>query len=63
MFMIDYTKAYITHNNGTSLGTIDEDNNFEDLGTFVDSEGNALTKVYGHFGKMERLFNTTIWRQ
>ena len=52
MSAIDYTKAYITHNGGTSLATIDENNNFVDLGAFVDGDGNALTKVYGlAFGK------------
>ena len=47
MSTIDYAKAYITHNDGKSLATIDENNNFVDLGTFVDGEGNALDKVYG----------------
>ena len=64
MSAIDYTKAYITHNDGTSLGTIDENNTFENLGTFVDGDGNALTKVYGlAFGRMEDLFNTTRRQQ
>ena len=59
MSAIDYTKAYITHNNGTSLGTIDENNNFEDLGTFVDGDGNALSKVYGlAFGKDGEIYLT-----
>ena len=59
MTAIDYTKAYITHNNGTSLGTIDENNNFEDLGTFVDGDGNTLSKVYGlAFGKDGEIYLT-----
>ena len=59
MSAIDYTKAYITHNDGKSLGTIDENNNFEDLGTFVDGDGNALTKVYGlAFGKDGEIYLT-----
>ena len=59
MSAIDYTKAYITNNNGTSLATIDENNNFEDLGTFVDGDGNALTKVYGlAFGKDGEIYLT-----
>ena len=56
---IDYTKAYITHDDGKSLGTIDENNTFEDLGTFVDGDGNALTKVYGlAFGKDGEIYLT-----
>ena len=59
MSAIDYTKAYITHNDGTSLATIDENNNFVDLGAFVDSEGNALSKVYGlAFGKDGEIYLT-----
>ena len=59
MSSIDYTKAYITHNNGKSLATIDENNNFVDLGTFVDGEGNALDKVYGlAFGKDREIYLT-----
>ncbi|MDC3010864.1 VCBS domain-containing protein [Synechococcus sp. AH-736-G21] len=59
MSAIDYTKAYITHNDGTSLGTIDENNTFENLGTFVDGDGNALTKVYGlAFGKDGEIYLT-----
>ena len=59
MSAIDYDKAYITHNDGTSLATIDENNNFVDLGTFVDSEGNALQKVYGiAFGKDGEIYLT-----
>ena len=59
MSAIDYTKAYITNNNGTSLATIDGSNNFEDLGIFVDSAGNALTKVYGlAFGKDGEIYLT-----
>ena len=59
MSAIDYTKAYITHNNGTSLATIDENNNFVDLGTFVDSGGTALTRVYGlAFGKDGEIYLT-----
>jgi hypothetical protein len=59
MSAIDYTKAYITHNDGTSLATIDENNNFVDLGTFVDSGGTALSKVYGlAFGKDGEIYLT-----
>ena len=59
MSAIDYSKAYITHNNGTSLATIDSGNSFEDLGAFVDSEGNALSKVYGlAFGKDGEIYLT-----
>ena len=59
MSAIDYTKAYITHNNGTSLGTIDQNNNIEDLGTFVDGNGDALTMVYGlAFGKDGEIYLT-----
>ena len=56
---IDYTKAYITNNDGTSLATIDNNNDFEDLGIFVDTDGNALTKVYGlAFGKDGEIYLT-----
>ena len=59
MSAIDYTKAYITNNNGNGLATIDENNNFEDLGTFVDGDGNALSKVYGlAFGKDGEIYLT-----
>ena len=59
MSSIDYSKAYITHNNGKSLATIDENNNFVDLGTFVDGEGNALDKVYGlAFSKDREIYLT-----
>ena len=59
MSAIDYTKAYITNNDGKSLATIDESNTFVDLGIFVDSAGNALTKVYGlAFGKDGEIYLT-----
>ncbi len=59
MSAIDYTKAYITHNDGTSLATIDENDNFVDLGTFVDSRGTPLSKVYGlAFGKDGEIYLT-----
>ena len=55
MSAIDYTKAYITHDNGKRLATIDENNTFVDLGAFVDDNGDVLTwpeLVYGlAFGK------------
>ena len=65
MSAIDYTKAYITHNDGKSLATIDENNNFVDLGTFIDSGGNDLFEsLWVSFWQGWRdLFNTTKWRQ
>ena len=52
---IDYTKAYITHNGGTSLATIDENNNFVDLGTFVDDEEMPFRTFMGQpLARMER---------
>ena len=45
MSAIDYTKAYITHDDGKRLATIDENNTFVDLGAFVDGNGDALTMV------------------
>ena len=57
--MIDYTKAYITHDAGKSLATIDENNNFVDLGTFVTARANALENVYGTaFGKDGEIYLT-----
>ena len=73
MAEISYNKTYLTNNNGTSLATIDENNNFVDLGIFVDANGIALSKVYGlALGKDENIYltqqsggnsgDTQIWR-
>ena len=62
MSAIDYTKAYITHDNGKRLATIDENNTFVDLGAFVDDNGDVLTwpeLVYGlAFGKDGEIYLT-----
>ena len=59
MSVIDYTKAYITHDDGKRLATIDENNTFVDLGAFVDGNGDALTMVYGlAFGKDGEIYLT-----
>ena len=62
MSAIDYTKAYITHDNGKRLATIDENNTFIDLGAFVDDNGDELTRpelVYGlAFGKDGEIYLT-----
>ena len=47
MSAIDYTKAYITHNDGKSLATIDENNNFVDLGTLSTAEETHFRKFMG----------------
>ena len=62
MSAIDYTKAYITHDNGKRLATIDENNTFIDLGAFVDDNGDVFTwpeLVYGlAFGKDGEIYLT-----
>ena len=42
-----YAKAYITHNNGKSLATIDENNNFVDLGYLSTAKATPLIKFMG----------------
>ena len=58
MSAIDYTKAYITHDDGKRLATIDN-NTFVDLGAFVDGNGDALAMVYGlAFGQDGEIYLT-----
>ena len=50
---------FVTNNGGKSLAKVNSDNTLTDLGTFVDQQGNDLTKVYGlAFGKDGSLYAT-----